>query len=383
MVALTLGTIYVGLLLLKLTLVYAEIRRQRRELRRAAGPDVRGVTILQPILSGDPYLEAVLEENLRTLEAAQFFWLLDTDDAAAHVVAQRLQSRHPQRTIRTFSSAPAPDGVNPKTFKLDLALESVTTSIVVVLDDDSRLPGDTLRALAMALDTADLSTALPFSRDDRHLASRLLSQFVNNNSAMTYLPLLRFLSPVTINGMCYALRLSYLRRLGGFSTITRHLTDDLAMARMVIAHGGRIHQSIAPVEVQTGVSGAGSYVRQMHRWFLFATLLMRRQTIAVNLVITVLHGLPPLLLWGLIICVALRPTPAIIVWVTALLALRAASLIAMQRILSGASRMRPILSIFSELLQPWHFFHALLQRTIRWRTRRYIVLDNDCFRTCR
>jgi ceramide glucosyltransferase len=128
-------------------------------------------------------------------------------------------------------------------------------------------------------------------------AARLLAQFVNNNAALTYLPLLPLRPPVTINGMCYGLRCDYLRSLGGFAGILNTLTDDLAMAESVVGRGGRIHQSIATVEVQTGLRSLSRYIQQMHRWNLFAILLLRRQTPGLNVVIDVLQGIHPMILW--------------------------------------------------------------------------------------
>ncbi len=52
----------------------------------------------------------------------------------------------------------------------------------------------------------DISTGLPCYLDSGNFASSLLAQFVDNNSAMTYLSTLAFMAPLTINGMCYAMR---------------------------------------------------------------------------------------------------------------------------------------------------------------------------------
>jgi ceramide glucosyltransferase len=119
----------------------------------------------------------------------------------------------------------------------------------------------------------------------------------------------------------------------------------------------------------------------MHRWFLFALLLLRDQSPAWTLTITLLHGLPPLLLWTLLITVLIT-APASIASATCLLCvlpIRAATLIAVQRTLTGRSRHSPVLSILSELFQPLHLLHALVTRRIVWRTRRYLVRANDDF----
>jgi ceramide glucosyltransferase len=67
-----------------------------------------------------------------------------------------------------------------------------------------------------------------------------------------------------------------------------------------------------------------------------------------------------------------------------LLGLRALVLMVVQQVITGRSRRSislfgQVLSIDSELLQPLHLLHALCQRRIIWRTRRYAVKANDDF----
>lgn len=381
MVIATLCAVYTALLLFKAVMAFWEVQRQRRALHR--GYKGRAdVTILQPILSGDPGLERTLEDNLRNLSEAKFLWLIDRDDVAAHAVTQRLLTRSVANRISIVECPDCPIGVNPKVFKLDLAMQHVESQVILVLDDDSRLCAIALDVLISALDSADLCTALPCYRDDRKLPGRLLGQFVNNNAALTYLPLLPVMSPVTINGMCYGLRSDYLRSLGGFARIRKVLTDDLALAELVRSQGGRIQQTLATVEVQTELRDLKHYARQMHRWYLFAILLFARQRIALNVVLGLLYSAHPLLLWGAVISAALYPSATGWLVLAALLALRAAVLGALQKSLTGCVRMRPVISILSELAQPFHFLHALCRRTIRWRTRKYYVRANDAFVPC-
>jgi ceramide glucosyltransferase len=373
--------VYGALLLFKAVMASWEVRRQRRAGRHAREGRAE-VTVLQAILSGDPNLERVLEDNLRNLSGAQFLWLIDRDDGEARAVAVRLLARNPHSRVSVMECPECPAGVNPKVFKLDMALSQVRSEVLLVLDDDSRLYAEGLEELLCGLDSAELCTALPCYRDDRRLATRLLGQFVNNNAALTYLPLLPAMSPVTINGMCYGLRCDYLRSLGGFGPIRHVLTDDLAMAELVRSHGGRIRQSIAMVEVQTTLRDMKQYVRQMHRWYLFALLLFRRQGIALNIVLGVLYAAHPLVLWGILVWTALHPSVAGLSGLVALLALRALVPGLLQKTLTGRVRMRPLTSILSELAQPFHFLHALCCRTIRWRSRRYRVRSNDAFVPC-
>lgn len=341
--------------------------------------DGHGVAILQPILGGDPLLAQVLAANLQALPGAHFHWLLDEADALGRAAAAQLCAQYPEHRITCLLHPAAPQGINPKTFKLDGVLPRVREPVVLVLDDDARLSAAALAQMLDELPHADLVTALPCYRDDARFGSRLMAQFVNNNTALTYLGLLPWLAPLSINGMCYALQTARLRELGGFAPLRHMLADDLALARALRDQGARLHQSTACVEVQTHVPTLQRYRQQMHRWMLFALLLLRDESRPVRALIGLLHGLPPLLLWAVLLLAAWPPLGAPALIAAVVLLLRAAVLMRLQRRASGRVRHRPVLSVLAELLQPLHLLHATCVRRIRWRTHLYHVRANDRF----
>ncbi|PPT33546.1 glycosyltransferase [Xanthomonas euroxanthea] len=338
------------------------------------------VAILQPVLGGDAHLQQVLAANLQALPDAQFFWLLDADDGPGNAVAETLVALHPHVRIARMQVPAAPAGINPKAWKLDHALAHVQAPISLILDDDAQLGAGALARLLQDLADADVVTALPYYQDGSTLAGRLLSQFVNNNATLTYLGWLPFAAPLTINGMCYAARTEQLRAWGGFAALLEQLTDDLAVATLVRERGGRLHQSVAPVAMRTAIPDLASYARQMHRWMLFASILLRRQTVGVGLAIGLLQGLPPVLLLALLVCACVQATWPAVAGVLCTVLLRALLLCLVQWRVTGAVRHRPLLSVVAECLQPLHLLHAVLVRTIRWRTRRYRVLPDGRFR---
>ncbi|WP_126971076.1 glycosyltransferase [Xanthomonas sp. BRIP62411] len=338
------------------------------------------VAILQPVLGGDAHLQQVLAANLQALPDAQFFWLLDADDGPGNAVAETLVALHPHVRIARMQVPAAPAGINPKAWKLDHALAHVQAPISLILDDDAQLGAGALARLLQDLADADVVTALPYYQDGSTLAGRLLSQFVNNNATLTYLGWLPFAAPLTINGMCYAARTEQLRAWGGFAALLEQLTDDLAVATLVRERGGRLHQSVAPVAMRTAIPDLASYARQMHRWMLFASILLRRQTVGVGLAIGLLQGLPPVLLLALLVCACVQATWPAVAGVLCTVLLRALLLCLVQWRVTGAVRHRPLLSVVAEWLQPLHLLHAVLVRTIRWRTRRYRVLPDGRFR---
>lgn len=351
------------------------------------------VDVLQPIRSGDDTLADALSASLRSLGGlgARMHWLIDDDDPAAAGIVRAVLQTQPRYAAQVVVSShpPCPPGVNPKLFKLDRALADCTGENVLVLDDDARLPPDTLDALLAALqeDTPAspvVATALPTYLPGRGLAARLLARFVNDNAAMTYLPPRLSGDTPTLNGMCWAMRRDALRRIGGFAPRLRHLTDDLAMAQAVLAAGGRIDQRSEPVFMRTALPDLRAYARQMHRWMLFARLLLEAQPWRQRLRIGFGQGLPMLLPHLAIAVFALAPS-----WLggTLLLFGAACHVFGRHRLraaYAGAAtaRAEPALSLLVALLMPLHTLHAWVDRRIVWRNRHYRVRANDRFEEC-
>ena len=337
------------------------------------------VAIFQPILSGDPTLEQTLETNLSPLDRATFYWLVDDDDSSAHAIVDALRKRHPEAAIVKYSYPFAPEGVNPKLFKLNQALSFCQQRYCVVLDDDTTLPYSTLEGLLAALEYCDLATGLPLYRSDGNFPSALLAAFVNNNASMTYLSTLSFMNPITINGMCFAFQHTDAERWGRFQSVLHHLTDDLAVAGMILAQGGTIRQIPDRQVIRTHLPDIASYFRQMHRWHVFANVLFVQQPLWIKALLIVLHGLPPLLLAA--ICVSWFFFPSLL-WggiVFCTLTLRHC-IIAKHSGQQESGNVRMLLfSLISELLQSVHYLHALLDRRIRWRSRFYRVYASNRF----
>lgn len=372
------------------------------------------LTVLQAILSGDPLLEARLEVNLKNLPQQPFLWLIDEDDAEARRIAERLQ----RANVHVILCPPCPDATNPKLWKLQIASPQVRTPFLAVIDDDTTISAVSAAALVEAAKGSTVATGLPCYEDGGDVASGLLAQFVNNNSVFTYLGTSRLLRPFTLNGMGYVMRRTELERIGGFEPILNELTDDLALATHVLKHGGSIHQSAAPLQVRTGVKNLRHYMQMMHRWYVFTLLLLRKQPVKAQVVIFLLHGLPPMLLGASFVLMAalncevlgitllfyllfftgmLGPflssilSPAglvLMLWMgiapdayllLIMLFLRGALLPSIQHMFFGKDIYRTLLSLVSELIQPVHLLHAACVRTIRWRTRLYCVRDTHDF----
>ena len=376
MIALAIAGTYLAILAVKRSLALRYARQHGAEPADGALP---AATIVQPVLSGDPLLEATLARNVEALAGTAFVWLVDDDDAVARTVCAAVKARHALRPITVLICPSAPPNVNPKLYKLELARAVVDTEAFVVVDDDTVASAQGLRALLSALGSHDLTTGLPSYDHGSDVPSRLVAQFVNNNAALTYLTICSLLRPLTVNGMCYAVRCSTLGRIGGFTPLFRSLTDDLAIARAVLAAGGTIFQSPYPHDIHTTVAGWRAYAALMHRWFVFARLLLASEPPAVVALVTALYVVPPLLLWTSLGAALAAPSPLSAAACALVFAIRGGLLIDVQRRTLGAARHDWPLSALSELLQPLHAVHAVLSSTIRWRSRRYRVRDADDF----
>jgi len=376
MLSLIFTSLYVFILMLKAVCVRAYKRQFK--VTPFTGT-LASVTIFQPILSGDLKLKDTLEQNIATFPDVQFNWLIDKDDDVAMLVANDLHDQHPSARITIQRYDQAPQGINPKLFKLQSALELCTEEFIVVLDDDTVLPLESLKVLLGELSHATIATGLPSYSEGDNFASRILSAFVNNNAAMTYLATLPFMQPITVNGMCYAIKRESLLKLSGFQAISHHLTDDLAIAELVLDNGGTISQTPFVQRIETHLSDLSAYGSQMHRWYVFANLLFAKQTLSIRVLMTLLYAVPSLLLWLLIITVVIQFSISLVLLLLAALLMRHATISYHNETKNAYTPSNVLTSLLSEIIQPVHILHALFVRTIRWRSRRYRVYSSDRF----
>lgn len=270
-------------------------------------PGGEQISILQPILSGDPTMPHCLAHNVAVLarlapHAVTFHWLVDERDRAGQAICRAIMARYPQMAIQLTLLPPAPQGHNPKTVKLIRALPMTTGEVICVLDDDTMLPAsgfaDALPYLA--LDRAGLVFGLPYQVDFSNLWSRLVALFVNSSSLLTYLPYLALSQPLTINGMFYLLRRNVLAEMGGFAGLEPILADDFAIAQRVQAHGYRLIQSPLRHAVSNHVATGGAYWRLLTRWLTFPRESLLRHLAWHELAVlygnTLIPTLAPLLL---------------------------------------------------------------------------------------
>jgi ceramide glucosyltransferase len=265
-------------------------RRPAPELHRSP----RLVSILQPILSGDPTLLACLEENLRMQTAfpVEFHWLIDDNDEEAGRICADLRLRYPARTVYVHRCPPADGRTNPKTVKLIRGAAMANGDVLCVLDDDTVLPDFGLENCLPYLDLPGVGLAfgLPYYRHFGNLWSGLVSCFVNATSLLTYIPYTVLTEPFTINGMFYAVRRDALNSVGGFGGLESILADDFAVAQRFRQHGWQLAQTPLRHGIRTHVRDARHYNSLLRRWFVFPRESLLRHLRARDKTVLLLLG---------------------------------------------------------------------------------------------
>lgn len=372
---------YSAVLLAKAALAAVEVSRRRERVRGATGVAIPPgeLTVVQAILSGDPQLEATLGGTLEAAPHSPVLWLVDETDHDGRRAAEAAQARHPLARVEIVDCPPCPEGASPKTFKLHLAEARIATEAFAVVDDDTRITAAGLAALLDGLRIADVSTGLPCYVPGAGPWSRLLAQFVNDQSILTYLPTAALGTPHVLNGMTWAMRRATLLRLGGFGPLLPLLADDLAVAGRVRAAGGVIDQTEVPQFVSTTVPDGRRYRELMHRWLVFAGLALRAERPGRRAGVVAGYALPAAMLGVLVGRCAVRPSGAAFVALAVTLVLRSVVIASVQRILTGRARHDAPLSLAGELVLPLQFAGAMLDRRVVWRGRRYRVHANDRF----
>lgn len=333
------------------------------------------VSVLQPILSGDPTLGACLQANLhmQTRYELEWIWLVDTDDHVAQTTCAELASINPHRPVTIITLPPPAQRDNPKMIKLIAGVEHAQGDVICVLDDDTRLPDWGLEQCLPFLDQPEVGLAfgLPYYRSFDNVWSSLVSLFVNDQSLLTYVPYTALTEPFTINGMFYAMRRDVLEQVGGFSGLEGILADDFAVASRFRAHGLRLVQTPLCHAISTFVHGPRQYLSLLQRWFIFPReSLLRHLSLSERSLLYGLGALPALFPLPVILSLTLRPATPTLVYA---LAYFGASLLGFQHLnttyLQDATPLRYLGAVpLIEVLFPLQLLAALISpQRIVWR----------------
>ncbi len=231
------------------------------------------ISILQPILSGDPTLWDCLAQNLmmKTPYQTEFIWLIDDTDPEAQIGCHQLIESYPDAKVKLISLPPSPNQISPKLFKLIEGLKLAEGNIIAVLDDDTMLPDEAFEQCVPYLEQPNVGVAfgLPYYVNFSNFWSSLVSCVVNGNDLLTYIPYTYLINPFTINGMFFVIKRDVLEQVNGFSDLDKFIVDDHAIAQHFRKHGYQLAQTPVCHGISTQIEDSQHYFNLITRWFIF------------------------------------------------------------------------------------------------------------------
>ena len=332
-------------------------------------------TVVQPILSGDPRLESDLRANLQQTKTVEFYWLIDQSDTEAQRVANKIcQDELFSQRIRIFLIEDVPQGINPKSHKLEQVVEDLTRPYLIVLDDDSVIDFSKMGELTAYLGQEVILTGIPYNQERSNFWSKLVAAFVNGNSLITYFTMAQVEANHSINGMFYILPVNLVKDQDLFTAIKDYLCDDLAVADFLSSKGVSIVQTRVTCNVRTTIKSATQYLLQMKRWLLFSSIYLKKH---LDFKVFTLIGLTSFLPLPIILLTLFLGWPYLLVALVLLLIKAIWMLLYRQSILMNQLHLDEVLyEVLNDFLLPWLFLYVLLTPpVINWRGRKIRVTD--------
>lgn len=332
-------------------------------------------TVVQPILSGDPRLANDLRANLQQTESVEFYWLIDQSDTEAQRVADQIcQDASFAQRIRIFLIEDVPQGINPKSYKIEQVVEELTRPYLIVLDDDSVIDFSKMGELTTYLGQEVILTGIPYNQERSNFWSKLVAAFVNGNSLITYFTMAQVEANHSINGMFYILPVNLVKDQDLFTAIKDYLCDDLAVADFLSSKGVSIVQTRVTCNVRTTIKSATQYLLQMKRWLLFSSIYLKKH---LDFKVFTLIGLTSFLPLPIILLTLFLGWPYLLVALVLLLIKAIWMLLYRQSILMNQLHLDEVLyEVLSDFLLPWLFLYVLLTPpVINWRGRKIRVTD--------
>ena len=330
-------------------------------------------TVVQPILSGDPRLESDLRANLQQTKTVELYWLIDQSDTEAQRVANKIcQDELFSQRIRIFLIEDVPQGINPKSYKIEQVVEDLTRPYLIVLDDDSVIDFSKMGELTAYLGQEVILTGIPYNQERSNFWSKLVASFVNGNSLITYFTMAQVEANHSINGMFYILPVNLVKDQDLFTAIKDYLCDDLAVADFLSSKGVSIVQTRVTCNVRTTIKSATQYLLQMKRWLLFSSIYLKKH---LDFKVFTLIGLTSFLPLPIILLTLFLGWPYLLVALVLLLIKAIWMLLYRQSILMNQLHLDEVLyEVLNDFLLPWLFLYVLLTPpVINWRGRKIRV----------
>lgn len=329
------------------------------------------ISIVQPLVSGDPQLSTFLKRNVITNEKVNFIWVINEQDEEAKRIVSELISEFGEQRLQYKTVGEPPADQNDKVIKQDKGLE-FAKKYFFALDDDTFVDLNNLSLIGNHLNERAIFSGLPYYKTEGGFLMRIVAAFSNGNSVASYLPMAYLNQVSTANGMCYIVHSDVLRELNVFDQSKSYLCDEYEIAKILKENNVNIVQTVIPCELSTSVNSLSHYISLMKRWMVFSRIYIKENSTPALLLLVVAPSIILLLalLGALFFKPTLLPLFLILHWGKALLhrSLR-------HKILGNNE---PISATFfemlSEYLMPLHFLHSLISpNIIIWRKRKIDV----------
>ena len=256
-----------------------------------SGPPPEPVSVVIPARDEEFRLEDCVRPLLADPDVSEVIVVDDESRDGTARLAARLGAE-------VVSGAPLPDGWVGKQWALDQGVRAAAGPIVVLLDADTRPKPGLCAELAALLDTFDLVSAGP-----RFVCGGVAEQALHASFLAGLVYRLGPIGPAAaspdrllLNGQCMAFRRAPMLRADGFARVRGHLTDDVALGRLLARDGWRVafrdagallevdmHESAADVWREWGrsislrdVTGSGALAADLAVvWLTLALPVMR------------------------------------------------------------------------------------------------------------
>ena len=248
------------------------LRLRRRQIAPIEGPPPR-VLVVRPCAGLEPHLRRTLESTATLRYRGSVRVVLSTshvDDPARPVLlaaAETLRARGLEVSVEVV----APRGSNLKASQLAGVIDPADDDLALVIDSDVELEGlDLDRMLAPLADPAARVAAVwcaPVERAPASLADRM-SAAVLGGSLHAFSLLGRLEPHGLLVGKTFAVRLTALRRMGGFAALVQHLGEDMELARRLREQGSCVQESDTVVSSLASRRSVGQVLARYARWLL-------------------------------------------------------------------------------------------------------------------
>lgn len=249
---------------------------------------LKEITIFQPILSGDKYLEEKLSYIYNNIEDAQLIWAVNKSDAEAERIVNKITGGSPKENLYIDKTDDSPFNINPKVYKI-IQSEKMWRKYTVILDDDTVIDIKKLESIDKRILENNIITGIPYYKKSDNIYGNLVRAYVNSNSVYTYFALAKLRKNKTINGMFYIFKSEKIILSKLYEEIKFKLCDDYEFAKAAVKKGLNIHQAVIPCKINTEVNNPVSFFRLMRRWHVFINYYVKQN---LDISVTVFSILP-------------------------------------------------------------------------------------------